>query len=265
MATRPASHRASPLGQFSLFFCRLKMSSYKRKGTYVTPAPVFRRPTKRRKTTKRMFVPGRDRTGGYYGRYAGRNAEMKFFDFDHDDAVVATGGIVTDSINLIPQGTTESERNGRKCVIKSVACNFSVKMIEVDGIASPAVTETLRVIIFLDKQCNGAIAASSLLIDGNEIHAFRNLANQSRFTFLYDKVIPLSWATLTSEGSNLFSSAEMVKQFKFYKTCNIPLEFDSTTGAITEIRSNNIGFCLVSEAGTCAFSSKWRVRFSDGS
>ena len=50
----------------------------------------------------------------------------------------------------------------------------------------------------------------------------------------------------------------------FYKTCNMPIEYDSTTGAITEIRSNNIGVLLLSRNGVCTFGSKFRVRFSDG-
>jgi len=69
----------------------------------------------------KYFRPGYDRTGGSYGRYAGRGAELKFFDtslsflFDTTGEVPATGQLV-----LIPQGVTESTRVGRKCVIKSV-------------------------------------------------------------------------------------------------------------------------------------------------
>jgi len=69
----------------------------------------------------KYFQPGVDRTGGYYGRFAGRGAELKFFDtatsfsIDTSPEVPATGQLV-----LIPQGVTESTRVGRKCVIRSI-------------------------------------------------------------------------------------------------------------------------------------------------
>jgi len=53
---------------------------------------------------------------------------------------------------------------------------------------------------------------------------------------------------------------------EWYSKCQIPLEFSSTTGAITEIRSNNLfllagcstgGDDLVNFLGTC------RLRYSD--
>ena len=50
----------------------------------------------------------------------------------------------------------------------------------------------------------------------------------------------------------------------FYKKVNLPVEFDSTAGAITEIKSNNIGILLLSKNGKAGFSSKIRIRFSDG-
>ncbi len=247
------------------------MSSYKRKraigsasalvlGPYRAPRP----PLKRRKA----FIPGRDRTGGFYGRFSGRYhsgvGELKFHDVDLDDAVVATGGVVTDSINKIAQGVTESERIGRKCTIKTIRWKYRVDMPEVDEVGSPNTSEQIRVILFIDKQCNGATAtAAGILEEAGEVHSFRNLANAGRFVVLHDKLHTLNWMTLASSSAGNVSSAEVIREFTFNKKCNLPIEFDSTTGAITEIRSNNIGVLLVSKVGTGGFMSKFRLRFSD--
>ncbi len=244
------------------------MSGRKRK--YSTAAAVmavhrpYATPYKKRRTAAPPFRPGRDRVGGYYGRYAGKTGELKFFDVDLDDAVVATGGVVTDSMNKIAQGVTESQRVGRKCSIKSIYWKYRVDMPEVDEVASPNTTEQVRVILFLDKQCNGATAtAAGILEEAGEVHSFRNLANQGRFTILHDKLTTMNWRTLASSSAGNVSSAEVITEHVFYKKCNFPIEFDSTTGAITEIRSNNIGVLLVSKVGTGGFMSKMRLRFSD--
>lgn len=240
-------------------------SSYKRK-RYSDAAQILklaRAPTKAPKRRRTAFVQGRDRRGGYYGRYSGRDAELKFHDVNLDDAVVAGGGVVTPTVNIIPQGVTESERIGRKCTIKSINWRGTITLPEVDAAVTPGNTEYLRVILYLDKQCNGATAATTDLLESADIYSFRNLANSSRFTFLLDKLHVLNYQTLASDGAGVVSSAAVARQFTLYKKCDIPIEFSSTTGAIGEIRSNNIGVLLLCSSGTASFYSKFRLRFSD--
>lgn len=228
---------------------------------------VMIRPYKRRALTRtktKRFIPGVDRTGGFYGRYSGRSGELKFHDVDLDDAVVATdGSAVTASINLIAQGITESTRVGRKCTIRSINWKFRVDMPEVNDVTTPNTAEEIRVILYLDKQCNGATIADTDLLETPSVQSFRNLANSSRFQVLLDKLVVLNWRTLASESATNYDQAEVITEHTFYKKCNIPLEFDSTVGAITEIRSNNLGVLLISKSGTGGFLSKIRLRFSD--
>ncbi len=71
---------------------------------------------------RRTFVPGQNRTSGFYGRFAKGSGELKFIDLDVNDVVVAQGGTIQTSgtINVISQGTTESERIRRKCTIRKM-------------------------------------------------------------------------------------------------------------------------------------------------
>ncbi len=228
-------------------------------------AMVVYRPKQRRRTT-RAVVPGYTRTSGFYGRFSGtRGGELKFHDVDFDDAVVSSSGTVTASINLIAQGTTESTRIGRKCTLRSIGWHYTTSLPEGDADATPLPSDVLRVILFQDKQTNGATAAVLDLLETADYQSFNNLANSGRFRVLMDKKISLNYASLASDGAGVVSSHQVLREAQFYKKCNLPLEFGGITGAITEIRSNNVGILLISKNNVAGFASKFRLRFSDGS
>lgn len=218
---------------------------------------------------RRLFVPGHDRVGGFYGRYSRGSegsGELKFFDTAVDlDPIPGNGTIVASSINLVPQGITESNRIGRKCAIRHISWKYQLQLLEIDALATPVSAASVRIIIYIDKQANGAAAAVTDIVEANSFQAHYNLANQSRFTFLMDKVHTLNYLTLASDTDAVVSSANVKRDYTFVKRCNIPIEFDSTTGALTEIRSNNIGMMMLTSTGTATLTSVFRVRYSDGS
>ncbi len=207
---------------------------------------------------------GYGRTSGYYGRFGPTSnaPELKFFDVAIDDAVVAaTAAIAIDSCVKIAQGTTENTRIGRKCTVKSINWHFTVQLA--GGVATTTSSDVVRVLLYLDKQCNGATATNAnILEDITDFQSFNNLANKNRFRTLMDRTYALN---ASAGGGNTGSATygEFVIQDAFYKKCNIPIEYDSTAGAITEIRSNNIGVLLISQGNTSAFTSQMRIRFSD--
>ncbi len=203
----------------------------------------------------RAVVPGISRISGYYG-----GIENKFFDQDIDDAVVATGGTIqaAGSICNIAQGTTEIQRDGRKCVVNAINWRYSIK---VPSNAAANGFDTVRVILYLDKQCNGATAAVGDILETDDYQSFNNLANRSRFRILLDRTHTLKQHGAAGNGTTNETLTSM-DNFSFYKKCQIPLEFSSTTGAITELRSNNIGVMLVGHLGTAVFESKMRLRFT---
>ncbi len=245
------------------------MSSYKRKRISHAPRDFAVVPYKgaavykRRRTTAPPFRRGRDRVGGYYGRFAGANAEMKFHDVDLDDAIIAAGGVITPTINIIPQDVTEIGRIGRKCTIKSIFWrgNLAIPTGELQG--APGQGERFRIILYLDKQCNGATATALGILEVVGIDGYRNLANSGRFQILFDHRAVLNYQTLSHFAVNSFAFSAVQRNFSFFKKCTIPIEFDSTTGALTEVRSNNLGILIISEGGTGSIASSIRLRFSD--
>ncbi len=209
-----------------------------------------------------IVVPGFTRRTGFFGRF-GIGGELKFHDIDIDDATIATGGtIALDSCNKIAQGVTEVTRVGRKCTIRSINWRFNIALVEQDGVADPLNADTVRVILYLDKQANGAAATVTAILEADDYQSFNNLANKGRFRTLMDRTYTMN--SQAGGGNGTASDWAGVRQDDtFFKKVNIPIEFDSTTGAITEIRSNNIGVLLVGVAQTTSFDSKMRIRFSD--
>lgn len=230
--------------------------------------PTRRYPLSRYNTPKRRrtFVPGRDRTSGYYGRFAGSRGlgELKFWDLEINQTVTAAGGAITPSLNLIPQGVTESQRVGRKCTIKAIHWKWQLVLPETDAVTDPASPCTVRMIVYQDKQCNGAAATSANILEDANYQSFRNLSNTSRFNIFMDKTVQLNYmGGMASDGAGVVSQVRTAKNGTFNKKCSIPIEFDSTTGAITEIRSNNLGVLIVANDAIAIMDSKVRLRFSD--
>jgi len=208
-------------------------------------------------------APGFVRQAGNYGRYGysaqrmGLKPELKYFDtalafnFDLTGEVPATGQLA-----LIPQGDTESTRDGRLAVIKSIQIR-GVSTFTPGAAAGGAYVTYLYLV--LDTQANGAAAAITDVFTSNDMTAnMLNLNNSGRFRILK------KWVhKLTSQAGVQTALTEAKVPIEFYKRCNIKMDWSSTTGAITEIRSNNIFLCagangaddFVSFAGTC------RLRF----
>ncbi len=134
---------------------------------------------------------------------------------------------------------------------------------EQDAGATPKSGDTVRVILYLDKQVNGATASATLILESANYQSFNNLSNSGRFCTLMDRTYTLNHTNLASDGAGVVSSSNIFVDDSFYKDCNIPIEFNSTSGVITEISSNNIGVLLLAKVGEVAFESKMRLRFSD--
>lgn len=224
----------------------LASSSKKRKRSGSGPSTY-----KKRRTTPRARVAGL--------------GELKFHDVDVDDASIATNGTIQNAgtINIIPQNLTESGRIGRKTIIKSVMWRYNLKL------AAQAVVgnaETIRLVLYLDSQANGAtatVAGAGGILEADNYQSFNNLTNSGRYTILFDKLEVLNPQAAAGDGTTN-DAADVEVNGSFYKSCTIPLEFSADTGAITEVRSNNLGIMVLAKVGSLVtLDSKIRLRFTD--
>ncbi len=196
---------------------------------------------------------GRYRKAGFYGRYKpcmrGGHivVERKFLDSESDNAAIAeTAESQGVSMLTVVQEVGPSSRNGRKIVVTAinVRCIFTW-YVEYDGDTATSSTQTdnneVRMLIVIDKQSNGAIAAFGDIIAlptiTNPLTAYNNLANKGRFITLVDKTF------LFHKNVEKGSSTDIIvmrKRFNYYKKCRIPILYSGSSGAITERCCNNI-------------------------
>lgn len=216
----------------------------------------------------KRFVKGRDRTIGDYKRFSGPGVtrpEKKFLDIDILDNPIGTTAGVISSLNILPQGIAANERIGRKVTITKLKIKYRIHMPLTESVSTLTSGDTVRVMIFIDKQANGAAAlGTDILSDDTDYHSYRLLSNAGRFTVLWDRTDHLDFANFVYD-----SNVPQVMQtggayyIKFSKNLNLPIEFNGATGAITEIRSNNIGMLLMSSNGRAVMKGISRIRYAD--
>lgn len=209
---------------------------------------------------RNKFRPGYSRTGGYYGRFGGggMGRELKFHDVDFSNSVVSAIGKIEQLLE-IKQGTTESERIGRKCTIKTIGLRVIAKLPPVTVQANSS--DTLRFMLILDKQTNGAPATPSEVLQTADILEYKNVANSTRFEIIWDKSITINAQAGAGNGTTDNDTFEMQQWLYYFKKVHIPIEYNNTLGAITEIRSNNLFLLQFSEKGLIQTRTKARIRF----
>ncbi len=229
--------------------------------------------------------------GGFYGRFRKRRRigkpEKKFYDINLAlDPIATSGGFAavvadgpvafTSSLNDILQGAGEQQRIGRKCTIVNIYCRFVFSFLgtllgsNAENMAeADKAHETIRVIIYWDKQCNGAAISSAELLETDVYSAFRNLANIKRFRILHDKLYTFNTTAIVSGDGTAATDTKVVGKdwhINISKKIFIPIEFAAALGALTEIRSNNIGIIFWGKHGgrvELSDASKIRLRFID--
>lgn len=167
-----------------------------------------------------------------------RDEEVKFFDTLLDFQIDATAEVpATGQLCLIPQGAADNRRIGR--VVEIVKIEIHGVVWYVPG-ASTTGSTCAEIWIVLDKQANGAaLTIASLLETGTNLCiAMPNAEEGDRYVVLGKLVYAMNARAGVSGGY----SNHMENVYWSYD-CSIPIEFSGATGAITEIRSNNI--CLV--------------------
>lgn len=223
----------------------------------------------RRRARLAVVVPGVTRSSGFYGRF-GPGGELKFLDNAFSTNPIAnTGTIASNSLVVIPQGDGQSQRIGRKITVRSIYASFCLQIPAT--LNSDDSSDIVRIIIYWDKQTNGAAATPGEILAAGDVAtqrnvlSYRNLENASRFRILKDKSYYLTtMAGIGSSGDVASVDAYKLVKMTFPKLY-IPIEYSATadTGAIATIRSNNIGVLMLTRTANANVISNIRVRYSD--
>lgn len=209
-------------------------------------------------------------TGGYYGKYNLTDrtkwaGEDKFFDVDLNAALAAISVIeLKTNLAVIPQGTGESERIGRKIRISSIMVKLLVNKVATSSVSDTGTMNKFEIV--LDRQTNGVAYTTLLRLETDTIIRFNNLANASRFSVLKSKDLLMQQQGAGPDGASN-EWPEMVRQVTFYKKCGIVIEYDNTlnTGAVSTQRINSLWFAQIGLISGISdiIRGRCRIRYRD--
>lgn len=215
------------------------------------------RPTAVRRVRQRRSFAVVGAVGGVRrGRPALASSEWKWFDTNISQVDVSNSGLVIPSFNLVAQDVTESSRVGRKMTVRHLS--FIGEAVILSTTTAANTSDKLRMIIFLDKQCNGATATVADILELADDNSHFNVSNEGRFVILYEKFTNV-WCPAGRDSG----FGKMLKHLAWKKNVNIPIEFSGTDNNINKIRSNNIGCLMISSVQEVSFTGKFRIRYSD--
>lgn len=190
------------------------------------------------------------------------NLEKKFLDTAIADATIAST-MTFYNLGVIPQGTTESQRVGRKVTVKSIHIDGLVSLLAATDATNTSCAVRMRLVE--DTQTNGAQFAATDMLETDSIFSFHNLAETGRFRTLAVRDFVLKSPGAAASGA-AYVFGEDARWIKINKTCNIPLEFDNsvTTGAIGSAKKNTIWLVFQTSTGEITVSNmNARIRYVD--
>jgi len=225
-------------------------------------------------------VPRRSR--GYLGPYSGlkytvgKVLQTKVLDntvttigtgMPGDQQIVNTGFIVSfngiggagqPGVLGIAQGTAYNNRIGNNIRVVAIRGRITVKII------TETIADQVRMIVYEDKQANGTAATWSQIMQLNtNMMSYQNWFYVDRFKILKDEICDLNPPTSVVADQ---ASITFYKTFEFSLKMSKPVRYSSTTGAIAELQSINIGvgFNSVNESATIQTTNSWvRTYFKD--
>jgi len=156
------------------------------------------------------------------------------------------------SLCVPPQGTGSGERIGRSIKLRTIRFKGTLAYGNwAPGSALPYYPATrVRVLVVLDKQCNGTLAAGNDVLESGSssldvmFYAHQNTSTLGRFKILMDKHYVLQNPNFTSyNGSSVTNANSITVPIKFSWTPKVPLNihFNSgTSAAVTNLVDHNI-------------------------
>lgn len=197
--------------------------------------------------------------------------EIKYADIAlNDDNFTLIGGFAPQLLNGLAQGAAQSQRIGNKVAMKSVRIRGQILNL------ATTVATYGRIIVYYDKQTNGANCANSDLLQtttsvpGNTTTVFSelNLTNVERFTILRDYTISLPSVTYAAgvqtnlgidPGQNP-SGGSILDVDMFIKLKGLQTLYKGATSAVGDISTGGLFLALLNYAGAAVWTFRHGVR-----
>ncbi len=214
-----------------------------------------RRATSSRRSGRKRFrsAPRRRRinarTAGFLGiekKFYDSHLSSKALNATTDNADGECNPSATLTLNTVAQGDGESNRDGRKMVMKSVQVTGSVFCSAQANQSAADAIPIIFIALVLDKQTNGAALSSELVYvnpsadTGLCTNPVRNLQYVSRFRVLRSTVFVPPQPAISYDGTNIEQGGVNVP-FRFDADLkDLPVTFSGDTSAISNIIDNSL-------------------------
>lgn len=209
-------------------------------------------------------VPGVTRQVGAYVRSMPGKPQIKYLDTATNGTAISTTGTIVNSLIQIPIGTTDVTRIGNKVDIVSWGVHFTFSCDnQVAATPGPIINNNVRLILYVDHQANGAAATPTDILTTASLSSYRNMDQVERFKVLFDRYYCFVPQCAYWDGTNGQINTGSSKWFKALFKMNLPVHFSGSTGAMTEIKSNNLGMLLISDVSSMNYSMQHRVKYRD--
>lgn len=227
-------------------------------GTRVRSAYKAVRPTRGlsyRTTLRSSYKKKNARYGGFMAR------DLKYTDKILTSNPVGTSLtnanlVVTEPLNGIAVGTSQTDRIGNKTLVKSIMFRGHLTALGNEG-AAGVLTQTdnvCKLVCFVDHQANAAGPdIDTLFEDASDIHSFRDQENIERYTVLYNKLFYV-FCPMTSINATKIACTDHTYRFSYYKKCNILCRHTTTDADYSDISSNSISLFAMRRDTFCSIN-----------
>ncbi len=170
--------------------------------------------------------------------------ERKHIDSLYTD-VIDSNGVIFRTLVPLSLGFDQNQRVGNTVTGTSFIMRFCVCWPNQSSVtlAGLMTTDTCRIMVYLDKQCNGTAATVTDILDSANVNDFRFIPNLTRFSILKTFFVQMN-SEVNHDGTNYISSGYVES---LSCVLNTPWIFKYTEGggSIANLVSYNIGFMAI--------------------
>lgn len=211
-------------------------------------------------SASRRWIRGRPPVAPKFRAARAPTVELKFKDTTlAATAVTAAGNITNSTLVGIQEGNTDQTRVGNKITVKTVMLRGTVVLPTAATAASGA--DVVRVILYLDRGCNGSAATVAELLASADYRAFNNLDNNDRFRTLAETTMSLNNLTNVPTAGGTMSG--VYANFFLKGKVNLPFKYKGNTGAVADMANNNIGVMVIGRDEHATIEYIARVKYTD--
>lgn len=196
--------------------------------------------------------------------------ELKYFDTIAASPATQTGLLTL--VNGMAAGTTQITRIGAQIRMTSIQFRYVIS-----NLAATLAPTSLRMLIVLDRQTNGAAPTISGSASGGTLAILDNAVFTSvidqpyqyeakqRFTILYDKRWTLNPQIQATEAAGAIVTNQIVsKCIQGYVKLNRTVKYDNTTAAISSINTNSLHTVFITDiANGVTLTGGTRIYYKD--